>query len=227
MSTKNTPPTHTAPDRLDRISTGSQDSNRQYKSGYSAFIRWAKLVLPIVGACIIAIIFTWNDTPEQYQKIEHSTNLSGAGRNELLNPKFESKDKKDQPFTINAERAVRSKDEENLIMLDQPLADIELNSGAWLAIKSKQGAYRHDTQRLVLNGDVEAFHDQGYQLNTQSLHIDMENELFWSDVPVQATGPDGILEGSAMTANQNTQIIKTLGPAKLTLIKAVDMKEPF
>ena len=202
--------------RLNRISD-SNEPTRQYDASYSIFIRWLRLILPVIAVAIIAVVFTWDNTTQDMKNLTQEIQAPIIGRNELLNPRFENKDKKNQPYTITAMRATQGQTDDNLIILEKPLADMLLNSGRWLAAKSNQGAYRQDTQRLLMTGNVEVFHDQGYQLNTESLNVDMKTENIWSEVDVFLKGPEGTIEAKAMDANNTDQILKFFGPAKLTL----------
>jgi len=184
---------------------------------YSRFIRWARLILPIIAVSIITIVLTWDNTTQDIKAIKQEGNAPTIGKNELLNPRFESKDKKDQPYTITAKRAIQGETNDNLIILEQPLADILLNSDHWLAIKAKQGAYRQDTNRLLLTGDVQLFHDAGYQMNTEELNVNMETNDAWSEVDIYGQGPRGEIEAKGVDASSTNQTLKFTGPAKLTI----------
>ena len=217
---------HARKDHARRFRLGKRTASTntvKVNKGYSRFIRWMRLVLPFVALTLIAIVFAWsnmsdeNIVPLQIQEAAPKT----IGKNELLNPRFESTDEKKQPYTITAVRAIQGETNEELIILDEPLADILLNSGNWIALKAKQGAYRQDNQRLLLKGDVRLFHDQGYTIETTQLQLDMEKNMLWSEEAIYAQGPAGSLEAVGMNVNTTTGVFVFQGPAKLILNRSV------
>lgn len=213
--------------RLDRISQNADAASRIYNQNYSRFIRWARLILPVFAVAIIAVVMTWDNTTQDIKAIKQETSAPTIGKNELLNPRFESKDQKDQPYTITAKRAVQGETNDNLIILEEPLADMLLKSGAWLAAKAKQGAYRQDTNRLLLTGDVQLFHDAGYQMNTEELNVNMETNDAWSEVDVYGQGPRGEIEAKGVDASSSKQTLKFIGPAKLTIKNSQALQGAF
>src|SRR5690606_31047360 len=155
-----------------------------YNPGYSVFIRRMRLILPLVALGLAAVVFTWSavqDTtlvPVQEKPGKDQI----IGKNELLNPRFESKDDKNQPYTITAQRAIQGKEDENLVMLEKPMADMLLTSGNWIAIEASNGTFRQDSQKLLLTGDVRLFHDEGYEMKMVKLDINLENHTASTDV---------------------------------------------
>lgn len=216
MSEKDTTEKIESNGRIDRLSA-SDKKTKALNQKYSKFIRWMRLVLPVIAIAMMAVVFTWSTGNETIQPIQENLALPKIGKNELLNPHFESQDDKKQPYTITAKRAIRGETNENLVLLEEPLADILLNSGQWLAIKSQNGAFRQDNKRLLLKGAVEIYHDQGYQMNMDLLNVDMNKNDAWTDVDVKGFGPDGHIESKGMQTTSENNLIIFTGPAKLTL----------
>ncbi len=209
--------------RRARLGQTSGGAHAQVNRGYSRFIRWMRLVLPLIALTITAIVFAWsNMSDENIVPVQEQTKAPKTiGKNELLNPRFESTDEKKQPYTITARRALQGETNEDLILLDEPLADILLNSGNWVALEARQGAFRQDNQRLLLKGNVRLFHDRGYQMETAQLQLDLEKNTAWSEEAVYGQGPAGTLEASGLKANSSTGVLVFLGPAKLILNRSV------
>ncbi len=216
------PSEETSRERLDRLIQTSDDRS-QLNLNYSRFIRWMRLLLPTIALVIVGIVMSWSYIREEQiaPLIESAQIPLNVGKNELLNPRFESKDEKNQPYTITANRALQGEDNENLIILDEPLADMMLNSGSWVAIQSIKGAYRQDSERLLLREKVKLFHDKGYQLETEELHLDLNKSTAWSDLDVYAQGPAGTLYAKGLQANSNDGLLVFTGPAKLILNSSV------
>jgi len=197
----------------------TQRSTSQYKQGYSRFIRRTRLVLPIIALILIAVVLSWPNMDVNKDFIIEDTSGSpqDAASNALINPRFESVDPNNQPYTIIAARAVQSQDNENLVLLEKPSGDITLNSGNWLAIEADKGAYRQSEQQFLLQDNVNIFHDEGYQLQTAQLHLDFIKNMAWSDHDVRALGPRGTIEATGLQASGKDELIIFHGPAKMVI----------
>ncbi len=205
--------------RLDRISRTAGATSTTYNKKYSLFIRWMRLILPMIAIAIMAVVFTWSTDTQNIPAPQENNLQQSIGKNELLNPRFESQDDKKQPYTITAKRALQGETNENLIILEEPLADMLLNTGSWLAIKANQGAFLQDNKRLLLKGNVQIYHDQGYQMNMAQLNVDMDKNTAWTDVDVYGQGPEGTIEAKGLQSDSQNGLLIFNGPAKLTLIE--------
>lgn len=185
---------------------------------YTFFVRMLRLALPLVAVVMIGLVMAWPQVEDAVEPIAEQTSVpSTIGKNELVNPKFESRDEKGQPYTITAERAIQSARDPSVILLETPKADITMANGRWMSGEAEQGAYRQDTEKLLLKGKVRLFHDEGYELRTEKLQVDMQGRTAWSDQAVYAQGPAGTLEATGMQADSlNNRLIFT-GPLKLVL----------
>ncbi len=207
--------------RLDRIG-GRNAPQRASDSGvlHSKIIRKAKLILPLLGVIILAIVFTWPSRQNPIVKTEAPSmeELDQAARNELLNPRFESKDDKQQPYTISAKRAFQD-DPSNkaMIRLEAPFADIMLSGENWLAGEAKTGLYNQDTQDLNLSDGVRLFHDDGYEVKMQDLALNLKAGTANTAKPVTGSGPGGELEAMGMEADNVAGRLILKGPARVIL----------
>lgn len=206
-------------DRAERLTR--KDGAPRRVGGYSRFVRVMRLALPIAAIAVVAILFIVtggdnaaivpvtnpNDMPDD-RKI---------AKNELLNPEFESRDKKNQPYKIIAQRAVQGEANKDLIMLERPVGEMTMQNGRLVRMKSKTGAYRQDTERFFLEGEVYLEHDEGYILQSDEAHIDLKQNYVWSEKPVNGRGPDMEVEAKGLQVNGKTGQIVFTGPAKLVL----------
>lgn len=209
-------------ERLGRPAAGTMHINPRY----SLFIRRMKMILPLVALAITAVVFTWGSMQEDSlipAALEASIPKT-FGKNELLNPRFESTDASKQPYTITAGRAIQGETNDNLVILEDPVADMQLKSGSWVALKAQQGAFRQDSQQLLLRGDVQLFHDKGYQLQTAQLQINMTDSTAWSKDDVFGQGPAGTLKAKGLQASSVEGHLIFNGPAKLVLKRNVQTK---
>ena len=184
----------------------------------STSVKKLRLILPLVAGLIVVVMFVWSDMesvapPPRKETVSPQT----MGRNELLNPRFESEDASQQPYTITATKAFQDTKDMNTIMLDKPVADISLKDSAWLAVESDKGEFEQVKQNLMLEGKVKLFHDDGYEMLTDKVEIDMIGEKAISKTPVSGHGPIGTIKAQGLTADGKTGILSFQGPATLIL----------
>ncbi len=195
-----------------------RDSAAIHSPRWSRFVRRARLVLPLVALTIFAVVFVWSDV--QRNNIIPAKDLSktpAIGKNELVNPRFESTDSDNQPFTLTAARAIQGKEDENLVMLEEPLGDLLLKSGERVAAKADRGSFRQDNRMLLLRGKVRLYHDKGYQLEMEELDVDLRQNTAFSKVDVAGHGPAGTLAAKGLTGEGEKGLLVFNGPARLVL----------
>ncbi len=206
-------------ERMDRLSR--RGNTARLDSGYSRFVRMMRLALPLSAMGVFVVLYINPGAqdkliaPVQPNKTEFTE--ESIRQNELINPKFESIDKKSQPYKITADRAVQGSKNKDLIMLEHPVGVMTMQDGVRVTMRSDSGAYRQDSERFFLQGGVFLDHDQGYSLKSEEAHIDMRQNFAWSEKDVQGRGPDLSIDAKGVHANGNTGEIVFTGPAKLVL----------
>jgi lipopolysaccharide export system protein LptC len=211
--------------RLHRLS-GHAREKRGFNTKHSRFIKRMRVAMPLAALCIIAVLFSWNVLNKEtlVPKLKESKNSQSITKNELLSPRFDSVDAKNQPYSITAKKATQNENDDKLILLEAPLADMTLKSGRWLAIEAEQGAYDQTSQHLLLKGNVNLYHDEGYLMQTAELDVDMDKELAWSNTTVKGQGPMGLLDATGLKADSKAGTLFFKGPAKLVLFKTQSKK---
>lgn len=204
-------------ERLARIAP-NQDV-RVINQGYSKFIRIVRLVLPVIAIVLIGVIFSWNSFDDsQIEPISQDiAPVQNVGKNELLSPKFESVDDKGQPYTITAERAIQGEADEDLLTLESPVGEMILERGNVVSMRSDHAEYRQNSKKLLMQDHVVLTHDDGYQMDTEVLHIDMNASTARSDVDVFAKGPEGTIEAKGLQGSSVDEVLVFIGPAKMVL----------
>ncbi len=208
--------------RLERLSQRDRKNNDSIHV-YSKFVRVMRLALPIGALAIILVLYLGSGIEEEVIKpMEEITkapslNRRSIAKNELLNPKFESMSAQDLPYRITADRAVQGEKNKNLIMLERPVGKITMQDGMYVMLKSDAGAYRQDTGRFFLEGNVHLEHDGGFSLQMKEAHIDLKQGYAWSEKSVNGDGPDMEIAAHGVRANNNSGTVVFAGPATLTL----------
>ncbi|MDY0029786.1 MAG: LPS export ABC transporter periplasmic protein LptC [Pseudobdellovibrionaceae bacterium] len=186
---------------------------------YSRYVRSLRLALPVAALAIVVVLMVWSDQDTAPIKAVPRDEISPqtASRNELVNPKFQSEDGDSQPYTITADKATQNAENMDMIHLDKPVADINLKSGNWVALKAVQGDYDQKSGVLQLNGDVLINHDTGYELQSQTMNINIDGQTMSSDNLISGHGPAGEISAQGLEADGKTDKVIFKGPAKLIL----------
>lgn len=188
--------------------------------GYSRFVGTMRWTLPLAALVLILLVILWPQFRPDDRKFRigfADLSVQEAERDQVLNPRFTGFDKDDQPFTLVAKLAIRQTRQPDLIDLEAPQADITLKNGSWLAMTADKGVYDQAAQVLHLEGDVNLFHDDGYQFTTSSARIDLRRGTAMGDEAVTGHGPSGRIQSQGFAADNNRHQLVFTGKARLVM----------
>jgi lipopolysaccharide export system protein LptC len=178
-----------------------------------------RIALPLAALLLATVVIVW----PKFQNRERSgftltptrVDPSEIEQLTMVNPRFIGMDAKLQPYTVTAKTAIQDKAGSDLILLDQPQADLTQNSGAWITATAKSGRYQQKAQLLDLDGDINLFHDAGYEFHTEQAQIDLANDSATGDVPVTGHGPMGTIDAEGFMILDHGQTVIFTGQSKL------------
>lgn len=182
-------------------------------------IRLMRVALPLIGFAIIFVLFL---VPQfENQVIEPTFDAEKVKqtleRVEMEKPQYRSFDDKQNPYTINADSAVRDTKVPDAVDLKKPTASIEMKDGKMLNIEATNGNYAQDQSSLTLQGDVVLKDNNGYNLTTDELFFDLNDNSAKSTKPVKGTGAKGTIESEGLIIQDNGNQIIFNGKSKLIL----------
>lgn len=191
-----------------------------HNPGWSRFVRRMRLLLPLIALAIFAIVFVWSDVEKnKIVPVKDLAHVPSVGKNELVNPRFESTDSENQPYTITATRAVQNKEDENLVMLEKPVGDMKMKSGESVGLEADRGSFRQNNKMLLLRGNVRLTQNKGYELKMEELDVDLTKNTAFSNTNVTGQGPEGTLSARGLEGSATSGTLVFKGPAKLILTK--------
>ncbi len=179
-----------------------------------------KLLLPAMVCILVIMMIAWPQLVPEDQAFQVETLEEIAQQAQtlsMLNPKFTGFDKKRRPYAITADVASHKVGDSENIDLLLPKGDITLEDGAWLAVEANQGHYKRDRQSLHLEGQVNLFHDQGFEVRSEEAHVDLDQGNIWGDLPVQGQGPAGTIESEGFRLYDRGARIVFTGKSHLLL----------
>jgi len=193
---------------------------RRHSLRYSSFVRAMKFILPTVALLLVGLIIAWPyiDVPDARFRIGFADlKVREADDPSMVNPRYLGTDDSNQPYSITAEIARKLAETGNVIELDSPKADIELEDGTWLVLTAAKGIYGRTAESLDLEGSVVLYHDSGYEFLTEKAKIDLERSIAEGDVPVRGQGPFGNLQAEGFRLVDKGKTIYFTGKSKLVI----------
>ena len=190
------------------------------RSAHSLFIGVMKTLLPSFAIGMVLLIFAW-------PQVNVEEDSFGLGVSELaadyadslsmLNARFDGYDEQGRPFSVSADEASQPSSIRDIVDLSLPKGDILLNDGTWLALTAKNGQYDRQGKTLDLEGAVNLFHDQGFELRTATAAIDLEGGTAEGSDPVEGQGPFGILNSDGFRVENHGERIIFTGRSRMIL----------
>ena len=187
---------------------------------YSRFVSVMKYFLPLVAAAIAGLVIFLPML--KVQNSAFSINISDVKTRDgdslsIVNAKFIGADNKKQPFSITADLARNVLKGTEQIQLEMPKADIAINEGGWLVLSAKSGLYDQKRKFLDLTGNVNLFHDSGYEFTTTDARINLKKGVALSNSPVNGQGPFGELISQGIRIEDKGRRIFFSGKTKLIM----------
>lgn len=217
-----------APATRDLRQRAGLGAGARYKSAaghsraYSRFVNLMKFLLPVVALAVIALVVAWphiNTGDLRFRLGVTVLKLTGAEEPSMINPRYVGTDSDNQPFSITADlaRSMGGTNAAETYALVMPKADITLEDGTWLVLTANDGIYSRNGRTLGLEGEVNLYHDSGYEFRTTRASIDLAAGVAEGNDPVNGQGPFGQLRASGFRVASKGNVIYFLGKSKLTL----------
>ena len=188
------------------------------RNGYSLFVTSMKVVLPALAAGLVLLVIAWPQImPDvsrsgiDFQKIARDQ----AKTLNMLNARYSGVDDNNQPFNVAADLATQAPDNENLVELQHPKADIRTTEGDLVALSARLGHYFREEEKLDLAGKVQLTHGKGFDIRTESATIDLKDGSAAGDAAVSGQSPSGELQSEGFRLSERGQIILFTGKSRL------------
>ncbi len=199
-------------------------ARRSLGQGYSGFVSAMKFLLPAGALGLIAMVALWPHFSAEdigFRIGFAALKNTETGDPSMINPRYFGSDKHNRSYSVTADLARKTEEDQQVFELEMPKADILLQDGTWLVLTADSGLYGSLEQTLDLSGSVNLFHDSGYEFSTEKAAIDLETGLASGTAPVAGQGPFGNLNAQGFRLLDKGKIIYFTGKAKLVLYPGV------
>ncbi|MDG1286505.1 MAG: LPS export ABC transporter periplasmic protein LptC [Rickettsiales bacterium] len=174
---------------------------------YLRLLSMSKLALGVVVILLIAAVvvvpFIKSEDEGVRIALTQTPIESSAEKPVMKNPRYESVDGDNQPFTIRASEAIQK--DESEVLLKQVKADVALNNGLWLALSAASGVLEITAQKMFLNEKVHLIASNGYELQSDKVYVDMKRNLVRSHTGVSGQGLMGNVTADEFLIEGNSQ----------------------
>lgn len=193
-------------------------------AGAMARRRWAvrvlKLGLPLLAAGLFALIVFWPDIDGRDGRLSfRRVAIPAPEALQVVAPRYQGLDEMSRPYTVTARsgRGARDEGAREIVVLDQPKADILLTDGGWVYLESRAGQYDRQASLLDLEGEVTVFHDNGMMFRTQQARVQVQEGWARGQTPTRAQGPFGTIHSEGFELTERGAVIIFTGRAHAVL----------
>jgi lipopolysaccharide export system protein LptC len=177
----------------------------------------SKLALPIAAVLLLASVALWPEfhrAADGARIVMHTLGAAVDG-GRVKNAHYHGLDERGRPFTVTAATA-RQRSEEQ-VDLTVPNADITLENGTWINVRSKLGVYMRKAEQLDLSEDVVLYRDDGTTMRTESATVEMKAGAASGSAATHVEGPFGKLDATGFTTVDKGAAIQFWGPVTVEL----------
>jgi lipopolysaccharide export system protein LptC len=201
--------------RLDFIRPRLTNRIQRAREGrMAAFVERLRVWLPAIAAGVIVALFVWPVLRPSFTMKVAKNNIPNLV---IDNLHYTGVDNKNQPFSVAAAQATKPSGLRGIYDLTKPEGEINLSGGAWIDSRAEYGRYDEVGKKLWLGGNVQVFHNKGYQFTTDELQVDLEKSVAWGEKRVLLQGNFGTIRGVGFQFMNSGKTIVVKGPASATL----------
>ncbi|MET4805793.1 LPS export ABC transporter periplasmic protein LptC [Limibacillus sp. MBR-115] len=208
-----------------RVGANQSDAHsapRRHAPGnrYSSFVIFMKLALPIVAVGLVLLIVVWPqfwDSDSRFTLPSIRITADDLNSRQMINPQYQGFDKENRPFSVTADLATQKPDNDEVVDLDNPKAELMLENGKWVTIDAQSGVYNQSRQTMDLKGRVNLNHEDDFVMTTEEVSVGIKAGTAFSNSPVEGHGPDGNLTGEGFRLLDEGARIFLLGKSRVIL----------
>lgn len=177
----------------------------------------SKFALPAAALLLLSLIGLWPELHIETDRARFSMSGLSVGMDgaRLTDAHYNGVDERGRPYTVTAATAIQS--DADRVDLTVPNADITLENGTWLNIRSKQGVYMRKDQQLDLSHDVVLYRDDGTTLTTAAATVALKDGAASSQKATHVEGPFGTLDATGFTTVDKGAALEFWGPVRVEL----------
>ncbi len=195
---------------------------------YTRFVAIMKRALLVAaGAVILAVVAYSMQTRDNRKAVMTLEGLATVDHDlAMLKPRLTGATQDGDPFVITADSLVQLARNSRRAALNNVQADITLKKRqGWLSAVAAKGLLDADAKTVVLTEDISVFSDQGYELHTDLVDVDLGKGTVIGPHAVTGQGPLGTLKADRFDIARNSRLIHLYGNEFMTINAAAAKKK--
>lgn len=186
---------------------------------YTQFVGVMKRALPVAAFAVISAVLAYFFVARQPARVNLGYEKLGHVENDLsmVKPRLTGQDGKGNPFVITAETAVQDAKNPKRVRLTKVEADMTQGAG-WINADAASGTADMNAGLLQLDGGINVFSDQGYELHTKSAFVDLKKSVIHGHDPVTGQGPLGDIRADEFHFDRDAKLLTLNGNVRMTIV---------
>jgi lipopolysaccharide export system protein LptC len=175
-----------------------------FDHGYSRFVAWLKIVLPLTALAVLSSLFllSRNVDPRDASPFVALDVQNLAREQRISAPHFASVTDDGTAVLVTATTARAVPGTVNVVDASDIRARLERTDGAVTNLASRSGTIDSDDSTAILRGGVIITTSTGYRIITDVMHTRLDRTELESEGEVTADGPAGRLTAGKMQLSQ-------------------------
>lgn len=218
MNGRNGPRAISASDRDARRGLFAEWFARVPSNRYSRRVALLKVALPAIGGSLLLLVVVWPRVAPLFDRFRfQAIDLREARELRMINPRYIGTDRDEHPFVVTAAVGRQVPQRDDVMSLDDPVANLQSHSGAKIVVSANTGVYQTQTQFLDLFGKVTITHENGSTFVTNAARVDAANDAAEGTAPVEGHGPQGDITAQGFQIVDKGDIVIFTGRSNLLL----------
>ena len=126
----------------------------------------------------------------------------------IENAKLIGSDGKNRPYMITAKSALKNSIKKNIMTLYGVEADISLEKGKWILLKTLEASYNPNKKTLASQDLVKIYYNDGTILESSNIYYNISSGLIKGDNGITMFGNWGAIESDSFSFYINSQKLK-------------------
>jgi len=135
----------------------------------------------------------------------------------LSNAMYRGQDNLGRPFQVTAGNAVQHSARVPVVQMQDLIAKLELSDGP-AQVTAREGRYDLDSDRVLVDGQLDFRAADGYAMTTRGVGIDLKTRRAMGAGGVSGTVPSGTFSADRLSADLANRLVKLDGHARLRMV---------
>ena len=187
---------------------------------YTQFVGFMKRALPVAAFAVISAVVAYFIFARQPAKVTMGYEKLSHVQDDLamVKPHLTGQDARGNPFVITADTAVQDPKNPKRVSLIKVEADLATDKDGWINANAARGMADMAADNLELNGGINVFSDQGYELHTASASVDLKRGIVHGHEEVTGHGPMGDLRADQFHFDRDAKILTLDGHVHMSFV---------